>query len=256
MAAQQNSVASILKQPYAIALIIIAIAIGIIWISQKPELAASGTASTAANSNATQTANSVQAASNKGSGTMPLKPQAPGGDTPQIVAKMNQQRKSGSVSAPGLDRLVKGLEEKVAADPGNIDNRLLLAQTYNELGMQDKALTEMRALKKQNPDHGRVNLILGSMLSRSSDPEKVKESLPLLDKASGDKTIQQYLVELYKGEALIRMQDHEGALKHWKKALENMPPTDNRRAKLERRIAELSAKEGKAADNSNSKTSS
>ncbi|MGD8570036.1 MAG: hypothetical protein PVJ39_18255 [Gammaproteobacteria bacterium] len=250
MAAQQNSVASILKQPYVVALIIIAIAIGIIWISQKPESAVSGMATTAAKNSARQAAGPDQAATNSGSGAMPMKPQAPGGDTPQIVAKMNQQKKSGSVSAPGLDRLVKGLEDKVAADPGNIDNRLLLAQTYNELGMQDKALTELRALKKQNPDHGRINLILGSLLSRSSDPEKVKESLPLLDKASSDKTVQQYLVELYKGEALIRMQDHEGALKHWKKALENMPPTDNRRAKLERRIAELSAKEGKAANDS------
>lgn len=257
MAAQQNSLASILKQPYVIALIIIAIAIGIIGISQKPESTPSTMASSAAKNSATPTSNSSQTASNdgsgEGSGTMPLKPQAPGGgDTPQIVSKMNQQRKSGSVSAPGLDRLVKGLEEKVAADPSNVNNRLLLAQTYNELGMQDKALTEMRALKKQNPDHGRVNLILGSMLSRSDDPEQVKESLPLLDKAAGDKTIQQYLVELYKGEAMIRMQDHEGALKHWKKALENMPPTDNRRAKLERRIAELSAKEGKATEKSGS----
>ena len=109
--------------------------------------------------------------------------------------------------------------------------------------MQDKALAEMRTLQKDNPDNGRVSLILGSILSQSNDQESLKESLPLLEKASGDKTIQQYLVNMYKGDALIRLQDHDGALKHWKMALEEMPQADNRRAKLEQRINELSKKD-------------
>ena len=44
-------------------------------------------------------------------------------------------------------------------------------------------------------------------------------------------------------DALIRLQDHDGALKHWKMALEEMPQADNRRAKLEQRINELSKKD-------------
>jgi predicted negative regulator of RcsB-dependent stress response len=108
--------------------------------------------------------------------------------------------------------------------------------------MQDKALAGMRELQKEKPEDARVSLILSSMLSRSNDESKLKESLTILDKLSGDKTIQQYLVNMYKGDALIRTQDHDGALKHWKLALEDMPSADNRRAILEKRIADLSMK--------------
>ena len=111
--------------------------------------------------------------------------------------------------------------------------------------MQDKALTELRNLQKDNPENGRVNLVLGSILSKSNDQEKLKESLPLLEKASNDKTVQQYLVNMYKGDALIRMQDHAGALKHWQLALEEMPQADNRRARLEQRVNELSTNKNK-----------
>jgi cytochrome c-type biogenesis protein CcmH/NrfG len=135
-----------------------------------------------------------------------------------------------------------------------VDNRLLLAQTYNELGMQDKSLAEMRKLQKENPENHRINLILGSILSGSAEVEKLKESLILLDKASGDKTIQQYLVHMYKGDALIRMQDHEGALEQWKLALKDMPPADNRRTRLEQRVSELSARENKKEESQASKS--
>ena len=39
-----------------------------------------------------------------------------------------------SQKAPMLVNLVGGLEAKVAADPGNIGNQILLAQTYAEVG--------------------------------------------------------------------------------------------------------------------------
>ena len=248
MSANQNVASSIIKQPFTIAIAIIAVAILIIWANQKPssesgEIVQSG-------QDAGEVANSADPISLK-----PPTTANAGQNTPRIVANMNQQQQSpGSVSAPGLEGLLKGLEDKVAADPTNINNRLLLAQTYNELGMQDKALTELRSLQKDNPENGRVNLVLGSILSKSNDQEKLKESLPLLEKASKDKTIQQYLVNMYKGDALIRMQDHAGALKHWQLALEEMPQADNRRAKLEQRINELSANKNKTtADDQASK---
>ena len=241
MSANQNIASSIIKQPFIVAIAIVAVAILIIWANQKSSPDAAKTAAPSDQA-------SLESTSNLGD-SIQLKPPTAansGQDTPRIVANMNQQQQSpGSVSAPGLDGLVKGLEDKVAADPTNVNNRLLLAQTYNELGMQDKALTELRSLQKDNPDNGRVNLILGSILSKSNDQEKVKESLPMLDKASNDKTVQQYLVNMYKGDALIRMKDHAGALKHWQLALDDMPPADNRRAKLEQRINELSAIENK-----------
>ncbi|HEY5602503.1 MAG TPA: hypothetical protein VIM41_05295 [Gammaproteobacteria bacterium] len=231
----EKNMAALAKQPLVIAVFLIAVAIVVVWVNEKPASSNSQAAlNTAA---ATESANPSTAATND---APQLKPQIPGQNTPRIVANMNQQQ-PGGVSAPGLESLVKGLEDKVAADPANVSNRLLLAQTYNELGMQDKALAEMKTLQKANPQDNQINLILGSMLSRSSDQEKVKESLALLDKAAADKTIQQYLVHMHRGEALIRLQDHKGALKQWKLALQTMPPTDNRRGVLEQRISELSA---------------
>lgn len=233
MTDEQKEATSLLKQPFVIAIALIVVAIVIIWASQK----------SAPSSNQESVANNSESeAAGPGIQLKPPTTAGAGQNTPKIVQSMEQpQEKEGRVTAPGLESLVAGMEKKVAADP-TVSNRLLLAQTYNELGMQDKALAGMRELQKENPEDGRVNLVLSSMLSRSNDEAKLKESLTILDKLSGDKTIQQYLVNMYKGDALIRVQDHDGALKHWKLALDDMPSADNRRAILEKRIADLSAK--------------
>ena len=237
MTAENNNAASFLKQPFVIALALILIAIIIVWAAQKP---------TTSSDEQTTTADSGTAES-AGIKLKPPSTASAGQNTPKIVSSMSSgEQREGQVSAPGLETLVAGLEEKVKKDP-SVNNRLLLAQTYNELGMQDKAMSTIRELQKEEPDNGRVNLVLSSMLSRSNDQDKLKESLVILDKLSGDKNIQQYLVNMYKGDALIRTQDHDGALKYWKLALEDMPAADNRRAILEKRIADLSVKGGSPA---------
>lgn len=238
MTSNNKDAASLIKQPFVIAIALVVVAIVLIWATQKP----------AANSEQGAPAETT-AAQDAGPGEIKLKPPAISGqNTPKIVQNMSgNQQKAGSVSAPGLESLVKGLEEKVKANP-TVNNRLLLAQTYNELGMQDKALAGIRELQKEEPENGRVNLILSSILSRSTEEAKLKESLSILDKLSGDETVQQYLVNMYKGDALIRIQDHDGALKYWKLALEDMPAADNRRTILEKRIADLSMKSDVPAD--------
>lgn len=237
MTTENKNAASFLKQPFVIAIGLIVIALIIIWANQEPSATKS------------QGASSEEAAAE--GQEIKLKPPttaSAGQNTPKIVQSMSSsEQQEGRVTAPGLESLVAGLEAKVKADP-SVSNRLLLAQTYNELGMQDKALTGIRELQKENPEDGRVNLVLSSMLSRSNDEAKIKESLTILDKLSGDTTIQQYLVNMYKGDALIRVKDHDGALKYWKLALEDMPAADNRRAILEKRIADLSTKDGNLGD--------
>ena len=237
MTAENKDAASFMKQPFVLAIVLIVVAIVIVWVAQKPT--SSSEQATASSEN------------NGGSEGIKLKPPttaSAGQNTPKIVQSMSAGQREGQVTAPGLESLVKGLEEKVKKDP-SVNNRLLLAQTYNELGMQDKALVSIRELQKEDPDNARINLVLSSMLSRSNEKEKLQESLTILEKLSGDKTVQQYLVNMYKGDALIRTQDHDGALKYWKLALEEMPAADNRRAILEKRIADLSIKGG-SPDNS------
>lgn len=232
MTAENKNASPLIKQPFVIAIVLVVVAVTIVWATQKSSTT-TDESGIAGNENTQGDTGGIQ--------LRPPTTASAGQNTPKIVQSMSGQQKEGQVTAPGLESLVAGLEKKVEADP-SVSNRLLLAQTYNELGMQDKALAGMRELQKENPDNGRVNLILSSMLSRSNDEAKLKESLTLLDKLAGDKTVQQYLVDLYKGDALIRVQDHDGALKHWKLALEKMPQADNRRAILEKRIADLSTK--------------
>ena len=164
-------------------------------------------------------------------------------NTPKILDSMGSGADGGDkVPAPGLDSLVAGLEAKVKADPANTGNRILLAQTYNELGMKDKAVTELRALHKQEPDNIRIETVLASILSQSSEPADLQEALQLLDHLakSSDPSIKQYLIAMYKGDVLIRQQDHKEAMESWKIALQGMPASDNRRAMLEQRIGNLS----------------
>jgi len=237
---ESNTRASLVKYPFAIALLIICIVIFIVWLNQNDKAADIA-------SPASQGVGVAATPSGAAPKSFQLKPPSSiGSDTPGIVQNINRSSgngETGNTNAPGLEGLLSGLEDKVRSDPGNISNRLLLAQTYNELGLQDKSLTELRSLQGQNPEHVRVNLILASILSQSDSPEALAESLTLLDKVEkeGGPDILPYLVYLYRGNALVRTQDQGGALASWTKALETMPASDNRRAMLEKRIADINA---------------
>jgi len=146
------------------------------------------------------------------------------------------------LQAPDLSSLLVRLESKVKAEPANISNRLLLAQTYNELGLGDKALQEARAARKQDSAHARAKLVLASILSRRENKDGLNEARKLLEDLQSSSEIKQYLVAMYLGDASIRMGDHVAALNYWKQAVDDMPVSDNRRSDIEKRIADLSTK--------------
>lgn len=175
-----------------------------------------------------------------------------GGELPRIVQRLGSPasgsvpaapgpKPDGRLTAPDLGSLLGRLEDKVKAEPNNVSNRLLLAQTYNELGLADKALDESRAAVKQFPDHSRAKLVLASVLSKRKNEVELKEAVDLLKGLRGEKETKQYLVEMYIGDAMIRMGEHQLAMESWKKALEGMPVSDNRRSKLEKGIADINA---------------
>lgn len=177
-----------------------------------------------------------------------------GGELPKIVRQLGATPPSakpaevpGRLQAPDLSSLLGRLEDKVKSDPANIGNRLLLAQTYNELGLGDKALSEVRAALVQAPDHARAQLVLASILSARQNEADLNEAKALLAALKHNAKIKQYLVAMYLGDASIRLGDHDGALKNWKQALETMPPSDNRRAQIEKRIADMSAASSKSS---------
>ena len=164
------------------------------------------------------------------------------GGTAQVApasASAPDSKAGGRLTAPDLSSLLGRMEEKVKAEPGNISNRLLLAQTYNELGLADKALEEARAAAGQFPEHTRAKLVLASILSNRKNETELKEAVGVLKGLRGSAEVKQYLVEMYLGNAWIRMGDHQSAKDSWKLALEGMPVSDNRRAKIEKSIADL-----------------
>ena len=171
-----------------------------------------------------------------------------GGELPKIVQRLGAPAPGtapasdpGRLTAPDLGSLLGRLEDKVKAEPNNISNRLLLAQTYNELGLADKAIVEVRAAVKQFPDHSRSKLVLASILSKRKNEVELKEAVGILKGLRGESDVKQYLVEMYLGDAWIRMGEHKLAMDSWKLALEGMPVSDNRRAKLEKGIADIAA---------------
>lgn len=170
-----------------------------------------------------------------------------GGELPRLVqqlggpAAVKPAGAPGRLQAPDLGSLLGRLEDKVKSDPGNIGNRLLLAQTYNELGLGDKAVDEVRAALVQAPDNARAQLVLASILSTRQDEAGLNEAKALLDGLKSNDKVKQYLVSMYLGDTFIRLGDHDAALKNWKQALEAMPVTDNRRPQIEKRIADLAA---------------
>jgi cytochrome c-type biogenesis protein CcmH/NrfG len=163
---------------------------------------------------------------------------SPPGAQPKIMDQFDASEEQQS-GAPAIDALLGRLEEKVKKDPSNVDNRILLAQTYKELGRLPDALQELRSIRQQHPDNSRANLVLASILSQSSDPKELEEALLLLTTVKADASVQPYLIHMYQGDALIRQQNHQGALENWQQALATMPKSDARYSILEKKVRDL-----------------
>jgi cytochrome c-type biogenesis protein CcmH/NrfG len=221
---------SLVRHPVSFSILVLSVVILVVWFDYKSTQSPSTVASV-----------EPKPPAQLGNGT-PAQPitLAPPGSQPNIMAQVGSadggQQQTG---APAIDALVGRLEDKVKADPGNVDNRILLAQTYKELGRAPDALDELRDIHELHPENSRANLVLASILSQRSDPKELQEALELLDNIKDDITVQPYLIQMYRGDALIRQQNHQGALESWKQALETMPQADARYTQLEKKVMDL-----------------
>lgn len=160
---------------------------------------------------------------------------------PKVLDNLNggSQRQA----AGAIGDLVSRLEEKVKSEPGNSANRLLLGQTYKELGRVDEAKKVLGALRKDDPENTRALMVLASIFSQSDNPQEVTEALTLLSKLSSNKDIPEYMIQMYTGDALSRQNNQKEALAQWKQALTTMPEKNPFYRVVEQRVMELSAKE-------------
>lgn len=139
--------------------------------------------------------------------------------------------------AGSLDQLLPALEAKVATNPADIDQRVLLARTYAELGQRDKNLRTLRALRKDAPQNTEVVILLATALADGGDQKELREAYRVFDEAVRLKPAVAPMARLYQGEVLMKLGDGKGAVKLWKDHLRTMPAGDERRALFEQRIA-------------------
>jgi len=138
-------------------------------------------------------------------------------EAPTKLTSSDMEHAFGSVKSPahdtamqepavmGLSGLVAGLEKKVAANPENIDQQLLLAQTYNELDNRAKSLKLLQALNKQAPRNPQVKITLATILMTSPDKQDLKQAAQLFDDAIRLNPEVASMARLYQGEIQVKL---------------------------------------------------
>ena len=234
MTDKKSAFSTAIKNPLSIVLVIFTIVIVLIWMDYRSILKQ-------------QPATASIPGNMEGFALTPPDLSQSGSQQPKIMDSLGSNKSN----APGLDGLITGLEEKVKSDPSNVGKRILLAQTYKELGMIDKSLNALRQLNKEFPEQERVKLVMSSVLSHRPEPKELNEALEILKGLSNSKSeeIKQYLVQMYQGDAFVRLDNPDSALEKWNLALKTMPNQDNRYQILQKRIAELSSKQGNKKEN-------
>ena len=105
----------------------------------------------------------------------------------------------------GLSGLVAGLEKKVAANPANIDQQLLLAQTYNELNNRAQSLKLLHILNKKAPGNAQVKITLATILMTGADKQELKEAYQMFDEAIKLKPEVASMARMYQGEIRVEL---------------------------------------------------
>lgn len=142
--------------------------------------------------------------------------------------------------AGNLSTLVTSLEKKVAANPDNLEQQLLLARTYQELGERDKGLKLLRKLHQRDSGNPELNLTLATVLMAGSDKQELQESERLLEGAVSLNPQTTAMARLYQGDIQLKLGDRARALKIWKGYLARLPAGSEQRALFQERIKQAS----------------
>lgn len=145
-------------------------------------------------------------------------------------------------SVASLADLLPRLEAKVAANPKDTNQRMLLAQTYGEMGQREKGIKELRAVHKAEPQNNQATILLATALQEGNAPADLREAHKLLDEAVRRNPAVSPMARLYQGDILMKLGDAKGAVKVWKDYLGQMPAGDPRRGMFEEKIAQASAR--------------
>lgn len=118
---------------------------------------------------------------------------------------MNNPSDPHESTAKSLGDLVAGLEKKVAANPNDIDQQLLLAQTYNELEQRDKSLELLKSLNKRAGNNAQVKIVYATVLMTSNNKSDLKLAYQLFDEAIKLKPDVASMAKMYMGEINVKL---------------------------------------------------
>ena len=107
------------------------------------------------------------------------------------------------------------LEQIVSRNPGNSENKVLLAKVYRSLGRNDEAVAIYKDMLATNEDHDTL-LMLGTLYAQTREYDKAAEILNRLIQFEGGSYLAHYsLARLY-----IELQQYDKAAASFEKALE------------------------------------
>ncbi len=113
------------------------------------------------------------------------------------------------------EQAVEILRQIISNNPGDTENRVLLAKVYSSMGRNDDAVAVYRELLTIKEDHDTL-LMLGTLYAQNKEYEKAREILNRLISLEGDSAMAYYyLARLYR-----EMQDYDKAAAAYEKALE------------------------------------
>lgn len=164
---------------------------------------------------------------------MPTSPMTP--MPPAISAHKEPQ-------AAGLGSLVAGLEKKVAANPDNLNQQVLLARTYKELGQRGKGIAQLRPLHQKYSTNADISAALADLLMTGTNKTELQEAFQLFDDVAREQPSLASVARLRQGEIQVKLGDTPRALKIWREQLSKLPKGDEERAVFEQQIAQNSGK--------------
>ncbi len=185
-------------------------------------------------------------------GRKPIDPLLQQGDTlaagdkplPAIMPVQKTQSNSdgegqGSAMVPGLEMLVSGLENKVNADPTNVSNRILLAQTYAELGRLADGMAILKEIRQKHPNNSQAAVALAAVLIKTEEQDNLKSAITILDDSIKRFVDVRTIAVFHKAEAMDKLGKPQEAKDLWKGLLGSLPKGDQLRPQVEQKLAGL-----------------
>lgn len=163
-------------------------------------------------------------------------------DLPALKAQvMDPEAKPLSMAA--LSRLGLGLRTTLEQSPRNVDDWLMLGRIGMVLNNADTATQAFERALQLAPNDAEVQLSYADVLTRSQDPENVRQAGLMLAAMLKQDNNNLRVLSLYAFNAFTQ-QHFAQAIESWQKMLQLLPSDDKRAVMIQRSIAQAKADSG------------